>query len=116
MDKQEREHLVRELVEKVVEESGLNEKTAELKAQVQALEAKQGLLDLEHAEERVEVLAKRHGLNYEAAFKLVVEELEEKEQERKARLDEISREQTTTRLAQMDEEEELRLLEQEEEG
>ncbi len=106
-----KEHEVRELIEQYIEQYQLDQKTDELREQIQALEARQGLLNLEQAEERVESYAKQ-GLSYEAAFKLVVEELEEQELARKARLDEGRREKTQVELDELSEAQEMRLMQE----
>ncbi len=94
------EHEVKQLIEQYIEQYQLDQKTDVLREQIQALEARQGLLNLEQAEEKVESYVKQ-GLSHEAAFKLVVEELEEKEQKRKARLDEARREKTQVKLEEL---------------
>ncbi len=107
---------VEELIAKYIDESELGKQTAELRAQIAELETRQGLLDLVQVEERVEALVKRHGLSYEGAFNLAVSELEEKELAHRARLKEVRAEKTITELNEMSPEQEMRILEQEEEG
>ncbi len=106
---------VEELIARYIDDSGVGQQIAQLKEQVAELEARQGLLNLEQAEEKVESYVKQ-GLSHEAAFKLVVEELEEKELARKARLEQARAEKTTTQLEELSPEEELRLMQEEDEG
>jgi 23S rRNA maturation mini-RNase III len=97
------EEQVKALIDKYITESRLDERTEELREQVQALEARQGFLNLEQAEERIESLVRHHDVSYAQALDLVVEELEEKEQERQARHAHARREQTQARLEELGE-------------
>ncbi len=109
-----KEHAIKQLIEEYIdEETGLGKQTAELKAQIQALEAKIGVGRLELAEQEIEAYARR-GVPYDQAFEWVATSLEERERERQARREQARREKVTAELEALDEAQEMRILEQEE--
>ena len=88
---------VQQLIEQYIKESKLDEKTSELRAQIQDLKAQIGVDRLDLLEERVEHLAKR-GLPYEQALDLAIAECEQRDLERKIKEDERARARTQVEL------------------
>jgi hypothetical protein len=106
------EEQVRQLIAKEIVKSGLTEKTGELREQIEALKAEQGLLTLEEAEEKIEAYVRR-GMSYEQSLNEVISQLEERELEAKSRADQRKKERTEVALEETERQAALELREEE---
>ena len=84
---------VKRLIAERIAESSLDQKTKELREQIEALKAEQGLLTLEEAEEKIEAYVRR-GMTYEQSLNEVISQLEERELAAQAKADQRKKERT----------------------
>jgi hypothetical protein len=88
---------VKRLIAERIAESSLDQKTKELREQIEALKAEQGLLTLEEAEAQIEAYVRR-GMTYEQSLHEVISQLEERELEATSRADQRNKQRTITEL------------------